>query len=111
MKTKCRNLAIENLQNHLIFECLKSFNFSFWRSFANNNNNKRWRVYNLVLFSLEPIHATFLLLSQDLVFRRFGAVVWQDLGTVVLGFVHQEQKKKKKKKKRNQKERVQEKES
>ncbi len=45
-------------------------------------------------------------------FRRFGAVVWQDLGTVVLGFVHQEQKKKrKKKKKRNQKERVQEKES
>jgi len=50
-------------------------------------------------------------LSQDLVFRRFGAVVWQDLGTVVLGFVHQEQKKKKKKKKRNQKERVQEKES
>ncbi len=39
-------------------------------------------------------------------FRRFGAVVWQDLGTVVLGFVHQEQKKK-----RNHKERVQEKES
>ncbi len=42
-------------------------------------------------------------------FRRFGfvAVVWQDLGTtVVLGFVHQEQKKI-----RNQKERVQEKES
>ncbi len=39
-------------------------------------------------------------------FRRFGAVVWQDLGTVVLGFVHQEQQKK-----RNQKERVQEKDS
>jgi len=34
------------------------------------------------------------------------------LGTVVLGFVHEEQQqKKKKKKKRNQKERVQEKES
>lgn len=39
-------------------------------------------------------------------FRRFGfvAVVRQDLGTIVLGFVHQEQKEN-----RNQKERVQEK--